>query len=153
MCFKFSFGLFAHVSASVTFLRVYLIGNIADPLRMSIESTFGIWNTEPILLNFQTFKKCHRRYILQQWQVFVRSVIRYFLAQNDIITYSCPSLVVPFLEELISRTFLDENQFWQVLQKHMTTQNRIGYMVFVSQSLFRCASISWFQVVSKSLSQ
>ena len=50
----------------VAFLRVYLIGNIADPLRMSIESTFGIWNTEPILLNFQTFRKCHRRYISQQ---------------------------------------------------------------------------------------
>ena len=38
------------------------------------------------------------------------------------------------MEELISRTFLGENQFWQVLQKHMTTQNRIGYMVFVLQS-------------------
>ena len=51
-------------------------------------------------------------------------------------TYSCPCLVVAYTEELISRTFLGENQFWQVLQKHMTTQNRIGYLVFVSQSLF-----------------
>ena len=35
-------------------------------------------------------------------------------------SYSCPSLVVPFFEELISRPFLDENQFWLVSQDRMS---------------------------------
>ena len=34
--------------------------------------------------------------------------------------YSCPSLVVPFLEELISWPFLDENRFRLVSQDRMS---------------------------------
>ena len=51
-------------------------------------------------------------------------------------SYSCPSLVVPFLEELISRPFLDENRFRLVSQDRMSAKNAIGYLVFISRSLF-----------------
>ena len=34
--------------------------------------------------------------------------------------YSCPSLVVPFFEELISRPFLDENRFRLVSHDRMS---------------------------------
>ena len=50
--------------------------------------------------------------------------------------YSCPNLVVPYTEKLISRPFLDENRFRLVSQDRISAQNVIGYMVFVSWSLF-----------------
>ena len=50
--------------------------------------------------------------------------------------YSCPCLVVQYTEELISRTFLGEIQFWLVSQDRVRSQNGIGCLVFVSQSLF-----------------
>ena len=50
--------------------------------------------------------------------------------------YSCPNRVVPYTEELISRPFLDENRFRLVSQDRISAQNAIGYLVFVSQSLF-----------------
>ena len=50
--------------------------------------------------------------------------------------YSCPNLVVPYTEELISRPFLDENRFRLVSQDRISAQNAIGYLVFVSRSLF-----------------
>ena len=55
------------------------------------------------------------------------SVHRVSLGENEVhgdfmiaIIYSCPSLVVPFLEELISRPFLDENRFRLVSQDRMS---------------------------------
>ena len=56
--------------------------------------------------------------------------------------YSCPSLVVRFLEELISRTFLDENQFRLVSQDRVRSQNRIGCLVFVSRTVLSCLTHS-----------
>ena len=44
--------------------------------------------------------------------------------------YSCPSLVVPNTEELISRPFLGENRFWWVLQNRMSTENAVGCLFF-----------------------
>ena len=44
--------------------------------------------------------------------------------------YSCPSLVVPNTEELISRPFLGENRFWWVLQNRMSTENAMGCLFF-----------------------
>ena len=44
--------------------------------------------------------------------------------------YSCPSLVVPNTEELISWPFLGENRFWWVLQKRMSTENAVGCLFF-----------------------
>ena len=58
------------------------------------------------------------------------------------INYSCPSLVVRFLEELISRTFLDENQFRLVSQDRVRSQNRIGCLVFVSRTVLSCLTHS-----------
>ena len=51
-------------------------------------------------------------------------------------SYSCPCLVVQYTEELISRTFLGEIQFQLVSQDRISAQNAIGYLVFVSRSLF-----------------
>ena len=44
--------------------------------------------------------------------------------------YSCPSLVWPNTEELISRPFLGENRFWWVLQNRMSTENAVGCLFF-----------------------
>ena len=51
-------------------------------------------------------------------------------------SYSCPSLVVPFFEELISRTFLDENRFRLVSQDRMSVENGIGYLFFSPPTTF-----------------
>ena len=51
------------------------------------------------------------------------------------IWYSWPSLVVPYSEELFSRLFLDENQFWWVLQNRMSTENAVGCLFCLSRSL------------------
>ena len=56
--------------------------------------------------------------------------------RNPHFTYSCPSLVVPFFEELISRPFLDENRFRLVSQDRISAQNAIGYLFFHHQQLF-----------------
>ena len=61
---------------------------------------------------------------------------------KNFLTYSCPCLVVPFLEELISRTFLDENQFRLVSQDRVRSQNRIGCLVFVSRTVLSCLTHS-----------
>ena len=55
-------------------------------------------------------------------------------------SYSWPSLVVPYSEELFSRLFLDENQFWWVLQNRMDTEDAMGCFLFRSHSLLFCLS-------------
>ena len=62
--------------------------------------------------------------------------IECYIKETPMPIYSCPSLVVPFFEELISRPFLDENRFRLVSQDHISAQNAICYLVFVSRSLF-----------------
>ena len=49
---------------------------------------------------------------------------------------------MPFFEELISRTFLDENQFRLVSQDRVRSQNRIGCLVFVSRTVLSCLTHS-----------
>ena len=46
-------------------------------------------------------------------------------------TYSCPNLVSPKSEELISRPFLGEIQFRLVLLKRMGTESAIGCLFFI----------------------
>ena len=53
-------------------------------------------------------------------------------------TYSCPNLVSPKSEELISRPFVGEIQFRLVLQKRMGTESAIGCLFFIHQALLFC---------------
>ena len=52
--------------------------------------------------------------------------------------YSCPHLVRPKSEELISRPFVGEIQFQLVLLKHMGTESAIGCLFFIHQVLLFC---------------
>ena len=52
--------------------------------------------------------------------------------------YSCPHIVRPKSEELISRPFVGEIQFRLVLQKRMGTESAIGCMFFIHQVLLFC---------------
>ena len=45
--------------------------------------------------------------------------------------YSCPSLVVDYTEELISRTFQGVNRFRLVSQDRISSENTMGWLVFV----------------------
>ena len=49
---------------------------------------------------------------------------------DNISLYSCPNLVMPKMEELISRPFVGQIQFRLVLQKDMGTESAIGCLVF-----------------------
>ena len=53
-------------------------------------------------------------------------------------TYSCPNLVRPKSEELISRPFVGETQFQLVLQKRMGSESAIGCFFFIHQVLLFC---------------
>ena len=57
-----------------------------------------------------------------------------FLSEIN-FTYSCPNLVVPYTEEIISRPFLDENRFRLVSQDRISAQNGIGYLLAPSGAL------------------
>ena len=46
--------------------------------------------------------------------------------------YSCPDLVVPYSEELISRPCVAENRFLLVLQIRMSTKNAMGCKIYVA---------------------
>ena len=50
--------------------------------------------------------------------------------------YSWPSLVWPYTEEPFSRPFVGENQFWLVLQNHISTENAVGCLFFHQEQLF-----------------
>ena len=52
------------------------------------------------------------------------------------ISYSCPNLVRPKSEELISRPFVGETQFQLVLQKRMGSESAIG--CFFSSTRYFC---------------
>ncbi len=52
--------------------------------------------------------------------------------------YSCPHLVRPKSEELISRPFVGEIQFQLVLLKRMGTESAIGCLFFIHQALLFC---------------
>ena len=50
--------------------------------------------------------------------------------------YSCPNLVRPKSEELISRPFVGEIQFQLVLLKRMGTESAIGCLIFYPPGTF-----------------
>ena len=52
--------------------------------------------------------------------------------------YSCPHLVRPKSEELISLPFVGEIQFQLVLLKPMGTESAIGCLIFIHQVLLFC---------------
>ena len=73
-----------------------------------------------------------------RWNFFIYNCRWNFFTYNcrwNFFIYSWPSLVVPYSEELFSRLFLDENQFWWVLQNRMSTENAVGCLFCLSRSL------------------
>ena len=50
--------------------------------------------------------------------------------------YSWPSLVWRYTEEPFSRPFVGENQFWLVLQNHISTENAVGCLFFPPGTTF-----------------
>ena len=68
---------------------------------------------------------------------------------ESVFLYSCPSLVVPFFEELISRPFLDENRFRLVSQDRMSAQNGIGYLFFSPPTTFVLPHVINKQIISE----
>ena len=79
------------------------------------------------LMNIASYPQCS-----PHWGADVRIALGKY---ESPIPYSCPSLVVPYSEELISRPFLGENRFWWVLQKRMSTENAVGCLFCLSRSL------------------
>ena len=79
---------------------------------------------------------------VQKYQIHICTTLAQVSRPTRLYLYSRPSLVVPFFEELISRTFLDENQFRLVSQDRVRSQNRIGCLVFVSRTVLSCLTHS-----------
>ena len=82
----------------------------------------------------------HRTEVHWRWQ---KSLLKKWKSESEsvtpslfAVTYSWPSLVWPYTEELISRPFVGENRFRLVLQKRMSSENAVGCLACLSRSLF-----------------
>ena len=76
------------------------------------------------------------------WEIQLRNSLEKYAwemqLRNTIGKYSWPSLVWPYTEEPFSRPFVGENQFWLVLQNHISTENAVGCLFFHQEQLFFC---------------